>query len=62
MGWFYRALNPRLSRTQVAVRLAVLLSLPLLVPLFGYILSSLLTSPLGLILFLAVVTKLVFMM
>jgi len=42
--------------------LLVLVTLPITLPLFGYIFSSLLTSPLGLILFLFVVVKLIFSM
>jgi len=61
-GWFYHALNPRLTKTQISIRLLVLVTLPITIPLFGYIFSSLLTSPLGLILFLFVVVKLIFSM
>jgi hypothetical protein len=61
-GWWARAHSARLTKTQISTRLLVLVTLPITIPLFGYIFSSLLTSPLGLILFLLVVVKLIFSM
>ena len=46
-GWFYDALNPNYTKRQLAIILLIMLGLPILIPLLGWVLAQAMSIPFG---------------